>query len=256
MVLVLSTLIEVQDVTVEFTIFNAKSRSFKEALLTRSSGGKIGINSSDRVFVRALDGINVTFRRGDRVGLIGRNGAGKTTLLRVLAGVYEPTAGVVRRTGRTVSLLNFMLGMDPEASGRENIFIRGTLLGLSPDELYESSTAIGEFAGIGSYLEFPVRTYSLGMRMRLAFAISTWIKPDIILLDEWIGFGDQEFTKRAEQRMQELLDRAGIMVLSSHSEGLIERLCNRCILLEGGRIVEDGSASEALRAYARLQQTS
>lgn len=241
------------DVSVNFTIFNARSRSLKEALLKSTTGGSLGISDQDRVFVRALDHITVEIRDGDRVGLIGRNGAGKTTLLRVLAGVYQPVTGVVRRRGSVASLLNFMLGMDPEASGRDNIFLRGTLLGIPPDELNVSANAIGEFAGLGGYLEVPVRTYSLGMRMRLAFAISTWINPNILLLDEWIGFGDQEFTRRAEKKMQELLDKAGILVLSSHSEALIERLCNRCILLDNGKIVEDGGIAEVLRAYARLQ---
>jgi lipopolysaccharide transport system ATP-binding protein len=242
-----------EDVSVEFTIFNARSRSFKEAILTRTTGGTLGINEHDRVFVRALDHVTVKMSDGERVGLIGRNGAGKTTLLRVIAGVYEPITGVVRRRGSLASLLNFMLGMDPEASGRDNIFLRGTLLGLSRDELTVNASTIGEFAGLGNYLDVPVRTYSLGMRMRLAFAISTWINPNILLLDEWIGFGDQEFVRRAEQKMHELLDKAGVLVLSSHSDTLIERLCNRCILLEKGKIVEDGGVAEVLRAYARLQ---
>lgn len=241
--------ISVENVSVEFPIYGAGSRSLKKTLLHVGSGGRISKDASDRVYVQALQDICLDIGHGERVGLIGPNGAGKTTLLRVLAGIYEPTAGTVQHTGGVVPLLDPTLGMDLEATGYENITLRGLLLGLRPEEIDEQIDEIAAFTELGDYLAVPVRTYSSGMMLRLAFAVSTCIEPEILLLDEWISAGDAKFSEKAERRMQRIIDSAGIVVIASHSEDLVRRLCTKAAFLEGGQLKATGSPEAVLEAY-------
>ena len=244
--------IELEGVAVEFPVFGANARSLKNSLLSKGTGGRIGRGAGGGGYtVRALRDVTIALERGDRVGLVGANGAGKTTLLRVLAGVYRPTHGAVRRRGRVAPLFDIALGIDPEATGHENIVMRGMLLGLSRAEIRERAGEIGEFTELGGYLAMPVHTYSAGMRLRLAFAVCTCIEPEILLMDEWIGVGDAAFIDKAERRLREFVDRAGILVLASHAPGLLERVCDTGILLESGRIAAAGPIAEVLRAYGR-----
>jgi ABC-2 type transport system ATP-binding protein/lipopolysaccharide transport system ATP-binding protein len=163
--------------------------------------------------------------------------------------VYEPNSGLVRREGKAVGLFDPSLGMDMEATGYQNIFLRGLLMGLSRAELREKTEDIAQFTELGEYLDMPVRAYSSGMLLRLAFAVSTCVVPDILLLDEWIGAGDARFLDKAQERLQGLIERSGILVLASHSEDIIRRLCNRAFLLEGGRLIASGTPEEVFALY-------
>jgi lipopolysaccharide transport system ATP-binding protein len=227
-----------RDVVIEFPIYDATHRSLKKKLLNATTGGRISHDASNRLTVRALDGVSFDLHPGDRIGLIGHNGAGKTTLLRVLSGVYEPVAGTLHIEGRVASLLDPSLGIDPEASGYENIILRALLLGLSRADIERRLEEIAEFTELGQYLDMPLRTYSTGMQLRLAFAVSTSVDADILLMDEWLGVGDNEFQPKASRRMDDLVARAKILVLASHNHALLKQMCNRLFKLEHGRMQE------------------
>lgn len=231
--------IEARDLTIEFPIFENSHRSLKKAVLNLSTGGKIGQDAGHHPVVTALDGLNFSFDEGSRVGLLGHNGSGKTTLLRVLAGVYAPVRGGLKIQGRIASLLDVSMGLDHDATGFENIYLRGILDGLSPTRIKNKTDEIADFTELGDYLNLPVRTYSSGMMLRLAFAISTSIEADILIMDEWLSVGDQSFGLKATKRLDELIGKSSILVLASHDRALIERVCNRKISLEHGRIISD-----------------
>ncbi len=241
--------LQLEGVCVDFPIYSLAARSLKKTLLHRSVGGAIARDVGNRLCVRALDNVHLKFEQGDRVGLIGHNGAGKTTLLRVLAGVYEPTAGQIWRTGRTASLLNISLGIDPEATGYENIMVRGLFLGLTPAQIRERRAEIEAFTELGDYLAMPVHTYSAGMRLRLAFAVCTCDEPDILLMDEWFGTGDAAFVDKIRRRLEDFVERAGILVLASHNLSLLRRVCRTGVLIEQGRVVANGPIDEVLDRY-------
>jgi len=243
------------DVSVDFHIYSAAGRSLKKHLVRASSGGRISTDSG-RMVVQALRNITMSLSHGDRLGLIGHNGAGKTTLLRVMAGVYEPLQGVLRVQGRVIPLFDVGFGIDPEATGYENIYLRGALLGMKRRELDAARDEIAEFTELGDYLHVPVRTYSSGMTLRLAFGISTCVSPDILLLDEFLAVGDAHFLQKAEQRMNEMIRRAGILVLASHSADLIARLCNKAVWIDSGRARAFGTPAEILRDYERHNATA
>lgn len=243
------TYIDLQSVGVDFPLYGGGSRLLTKRLMHLGTGGRIGRDASDRVCVQALRDVSLAFQHGDRVGLIGHNGAGKTTLLRVLAGVYEPSHGHVRCDGQPVALFDPSLGMDMEATGYENIILRGLILGLSPKEIREHAGAIAEFTELGDYLAMPVRTYSSGMMLRLAFAVSTSISPDILLMDEWIVAGDSQFMDKARKRMESFVGQSNILVLASHSIDLIERWCDKAVLLEKGRVTAFGPIKDVITRY-------
>ena len=239
--------IRLREVSVEFPIFSSHTRSLKTAVFTRL-GGRVAAHNNT-VVVRALQNISLELGDGDRLGLIGHNGAGKTTFLRVVSGVYPPLRGEAIIEGSVSSFTDLTLGMDPEATGWQNIIFRCIFLGLSFAEARRLSPAIGEFSELGEYLDLPVRTYSTGMFVRLAFAISTAIKPDIVVMDEMIGAGDQGFIEKAQRRIDELLGRARILVLASHSDPIIRRFCNKVVWLEKGQIKMAGPVEQILAAY-------
>jgi ABC-2 type transport system ATP-binding protein/lipopolysaccharide transport system ATP-binding protein len=248
--------IRLDRVSVSFPIYDAKSRSIKKRVLAAAGRGRIARGEANRLVIRALDGVSVKIEHGERVGLIGRNGAGKTTLLRVMAGIYEPPSGTVEVEGRVAPLFDIGMGMDPESSGYENIVLRGLFLGLRKAEIKAKVDEIAEFTELGDFLEMPLRTYSAGMFARLAFAISTSIDPEILLLDEGIGAGDDVFLEKAKQRLDALINRARILVLASHSDELVRKLCNRAILMENGQVVATGSTDEMLERYHRKASAS
>lgn len=247
--------IALDDVTVEFSIYGTGSRSLKKSLVRLASAGRAGRGWQDRLNVRALDHVSVALRDGDRVALVGRNGAGKTTLLRVLAGVYEPTTGRINREGRVSPLFDVALGMNPEATGYENIRIRGLFLGMDRAEIESRIREIADFSELGAELERPMRTYSSGMTLRLAFAISTSVMPEILLMDEWIGVGDANFLAKAQERLEGLVRGSSIMVLASHADDIVRRLCNKAMLLEGGRLLAFGAVDEVLERYHEVSKT-
>ncbi|WP_343590504.1 ABC transporter ATP-binding protein [Paracidovorax wautersii] len=229
-------LLSLKNVSVSFPIYGAGSASLKKTLAASVTGGRFGKETGVNV-VQALHNINLELKNGDRLGLLGHNGAGKSTLLRTLAGVYEPSAGEFIREGSVASLIDPSLGIEPDASGLENIMLRGLVMGMNRKQVENLTGDICEFSGLGQYVNMPVRTYSTGMLMRLAFSISTSVQADILLMDEWLSVGDAEFTEKAEQRMKDVVSKSGILVLASHSPELIARECNKTIRLEHGRIV-------------------
>lgn len=241
--------IEARNIGIEFPVAPPDARSFRHFALRTASrvGGKVLKSEGSFQFVQALDDVSFTLKQGDRLGLVGHNGAGKTTLIRVLAGIYEPTMGSLHVSGRKVPMFDIGLGMDEEASGYENIRIRGLILGLSPQEIEDRVPEIAEFAELGDYLELPIRTYSSGMMLRLIFSIAASIHGDIILMDEWIAVGDAHFRKKTHSRLQEITSGSGIVVLASHDHGLLRDTCNRGLYLDGGRVRAFGDLDDVIK---------
>ena len=241
--------IDFENVSVEFPIYNASGRSLKKRIFQVATGGQLDADQNGRVVVRALENLNFSFRDGERIGLLGHNGAGKSTLLRLLSGVYEPSSGRASIKGEIGSLIDISFGIDPEATGRENVLLRGALLGLGRGEIKERMEEIIEFSELGDFADMPVRTYSAGMHLRLAFVVSTVIRPHILLRDEWLSVGDEGFRHKAEQRMSEVVAATNILVLASHSKDLVRHVCTRLIWLEHGQIKMDGPTEEVAAAY-------
>ncbi|GJL96299.1 MAG: sugar ABC transporter ATP-binding protein [Hyphobacterium sp.] len=199
--------------------------------------------------VRALSGISFEVPSGGRLAIMGENGSGKTTLLQVLAGIYAPDSGEVVIDGQTTSVVNINLGMSLEASGHNNITLRGLAAGRSRREIEERRADIAAFSELGEFLDLPVQTYSAGMRMRLNFAIATAFQPDVLILDEWLSAGDAAFRKKATARMQSFVEQAGILILASHSRALMEATCDRALWLDCGQIRAEGKVGEVANAY-------
>ena len=242
--------IEVSHAHLDYPLVGIGHRSLKTRLLGAAIGGRI--SSVDAVpVVKALQDITFALKAGDRLGLVGHNGAGKSTLLKVLAGIYQPTSGAVKARGRIVSTLNISLGMEPEATGFENIIIRGLLMGMKRSEINKKLEEIAAFTELGDYLNMPVRIYSSGMIARLAFATVTAMNSDILLMDEVIGTGDAAFMDKAEKRLNEFMNRNKIIVLASHSDHVIKKFCNKAVLLEHGQIISEGNPEEVIDAYHR-----
>jgi ABC-2 type transport system ATP-binding protein/lipopolysaccharide transport system ATP-binding protein len=241
--------ISLDRVTIEFPIYNARGRSLTGELFRRTVGGII---KSDRAHVSivALREISLELADGDRLGLIGHNGAGKSTLLRVLAGIYEPLSGRAQIQGSVASLTDLTMGMNMEATGYENILLRGVFLGLQVKEIRRMIPEIEEFTELGEFLELPLRTYSSGMLLRLAFAVTTAIVPEILIMDELIGAGDAAFVSKATARLNQMIGNSRILVIASHSTETIRRFCNKAALMETGRIVSLGPVEEVIATYA------
>lgn len=216
-----------KDVKVDFPVYAYGSNLFKNTVLN-----KLKLKSKPSIrSVAAVKPISLNLKDGDRLGVIGPNGSGKTTLLRTLAGVYTPTSGVIDISGKISSLLDISLGMDIEATGYENIRMRGIMMGLSLKEIKKIEDEIADFTELGAALELPIRTYSSGMHMRLGFAVSTSIPADIILMDEWLSVGDKNFQKKAEDRLKNYLSNSSILVIASHDENLLKKVTNKTLSL-------------------------
>jgi ABC-2 type transport system ATP-binding protein/lipopolysaccharide transport system ATP-binding protein len=251
--------IELSAVTVLFPIYDAARGSLKSTLFggtagsgtSSGTGGEVVAEGRARAVtgIRALDQIDLRLEHGDRLALIGHNGAGKSTLLRVLAGIYEPGTGCVQIQGTPVPMFNITLGMDMDSTGYENIVLRGLYLGLTRREIDDKVDEIAGFSGLGSFLSLPMRTYSTGMRMRLAFSVCTSIRPDILLVDEGLGTGDAAFIEKAQARITRFSEEASILVLAAHNPPLLRQLCNKALLLEHGRITKTGTVDEVLGTY-------
>ena len=239
--------IDVWNASVDFPIFDAKTRSLKKQVLGKV-GGKIGTESRVPI-IEALHDVSLSLKDGDRVGLVGHNGAGKSTLLRVLAGIYEPTRGHSRIVGRVAPVFDLGVGMDPEISGFENIMIRGLFLGMTRKEMARRVDDIAAFTELGDYLAMPLRTYSTGMRVRLALGVVTSIDPEILLLDEGIGAVDAAFLNKARDRLVDLVKRSGMLVFASHQDDLLFELCDTAIWMDEGHMKLRGSLREVITAY-------
>ena len=242
--------IELKNVTLDLPIYDVQGRSLKKQVLRMGRRNRIAEGNDGVIVVRALDDLSFRFDRGDRVGLIGHNGAGKSTLLRAMAGIYPPTAGSLSRVGKAVPLLDISLGMDENSTGMQNIRLRGLLLGMTDAEIRKKQNDIAEFSELGDYLDLPIRTYSSGMKMRLAFAVSTAVDAEILLLDEVMGVGDASFMHKAEARLEELHDRAEIVVLAMHSNKEIRKVCTKALWMERGRVRAFGEVDDVVSQYA------
>jgi ABC-type polysaccharide/polyol phosphate transport system ATPase subunit len=242
--------IKLTHLSLEFPIYRGSSRSLKKSLVAATTmRSNLARDSADRINVRALDSISLEIADGERVGLIGSNGAGKTTLLKVLGGIYEPTSGTVESSGDITALITSTFGLDPDATGRENIVLCGMYMGIHPRDMRNRVEEIARFTELDHYLEMPVRTYSAGMMMRLSFGVSTCVQREILLLDEWLSVGDAGFLEKAHRRMENFVHGSSIVILASHTESLLKQWCTRGILLDRGRVTADGHIGSVLDAY-------
>ncbi|MBC8130468.1 MAG: ABC transporter ATP-binding protein [Rhizobiaceae bacterium] len=241
--------IKLDAVSVDIPIYNSSNRSLKNNIISAATGGQIKVREGGRVSVRALDQVTLHIEHGARIALIGHNGSGKSTILRVMAGIYEPTGGRVAVEGQVAPLFDFGFGMDGDSTGWENIMLRGVLLGLSQSEVRERIDEIAAVSDLGEFFDMPIRTYSAGMVTRLAFAVSTSVKTDILLIDEGIGAGDAAFLERAKARMTTFIGEAGLLVLASHSDALIREWCDTAVWMEHGCIRQHGPIDDVIAAY-------
>lgn len=240
-----------KNVSLSYPILDINSHSLQVTLRKKASslvGGNID-NSVSTTYVKAIDNVSLTISDGQRVGIIGHNGAGKTTLLRIIAGVYTPTEGEVTIQGNVNSLIDFTLGMDPDSSGIKNIIFRLVFMGLTVKQAEASVDAIIDFSGLSEFIHLPVRTYSTGMFLRLAFAISTHIPPDILVLDEIVGAGDESFREKALKRLDYLFSKSRIVVLSSHDIAAVRKYCTDVILMSKGKVVAIGPTEKIIQEY-------
>jgi len=236
--------IHLQNVDLEFHV-GAERHTTLNSVIARSFRPRRTIART----VKALQSVSVSIGSGERVGLIGHNGAGKSTLLKVMAGIYPPQHGRVAIQGHVCPLFEFVTGFEMEANGWENIRTRALLLGMQPKEIEEKIASIAHFTNLGEFLDIPVRHYSTGMYVRLAFATSTAVDPQILLLDEVMAAGDAAFIESARTRMNDLMERASLVVFATHSLDVLPRFCERTILLRQGRIVADGPTRDVVRLY-------
>lgn len=244
-----------ENVYVDIPLFTSRSVGLINTLFNyaRRERKKIEAVSRFSFVVHALRGVTLTISDGDRVALVGRNGAGKTTLLRVLSGAYEPTGGSIARLGSTTALTNITLGMDMEATGYDNIRMRAIQMGWSPSDEQTVLEDVINFTELGRHLALPVRTYSSGMLLRLAFTLSISVAPDILLMDEMISAGDATFVEKARSRLTAMMSEANILVLASHHENILQQFCNRGVYLQEGRVIFDGPIQECLDLYRRSE---
>jgi lipopolysaccharide transport system ATP-binding protein len=236
--------IRLRDVDLNFTVSVRQQDTIKGALALR-----LWRKRESARLIRALSGVSLSIGSGERVGLIGRNGAGKSTLLKTMAGIYPPQGGEVGTEGHICPLFEFVTGFEMEANGWDNIRTRALLLGMSPVEIERKLPEIAQFTQLGDFLDVPVRCYSSGMLLRLAFATSTAVDPQILLLDEVMAAGDAAFLEKARARMNQLMERASIVVFASHTLSLLPSFCERTVLLDQGRIVADGPTKDVIARY-------
>jgi len=240
--------IELSHVNLHYSSAAYKERSLKSfanSFLKRKQRSSVGD-------IHALKDVSLTITPGERVGLLGHNGAGKTTFLKTVAGLYPISSGKLDVVGTVRSLFDLSLGFEPDATGRENILYRGLLLGLSPQFMRRISDEIVEFSGLGEFIDYPIKTYSAGMQVRLAFAISTAVGGDILLLDEVIGAGDANFMAKAKTRITELIDQSEILILATHDFGALQSLCTRGVVFHRGNLAFDGAVESAITFYKTI----
>ena len=236
-------MIKIDSVSVSYSAKAFSDKSLKTAVTN------IFTNSSKEEDIVALQDISILVKNGERIAILGHNGAGKSTLLKTIAGLYPPKHGTVATEGRIRALFELHLGFEMDATGRENIKYRALLLGAKPSEIRGIEQSVVEFIGLGKRIDSPIRTYSSGMMVRLAFGVATFFKGEILLLDEVIAAGDQQFFMKAKQKLLDLIDSANILVVATHDLAAAEELCSRGIILQNGRIVFDGDIKSATTRY-------
>lgn len=248
--------IQLDSVTIDYPVYGAGKPLLRKELVRLATGGLLKKSDHKALSVKALDNLTITIPHGMQLGLIGHNGAGKSTLLRLLSGIYEPTSGVAKIEGSTCSILNMMAGFDPEATGYENIIMKCLFHGLTRESAKILSTEITAFSELGDFIHMPLKTYSSGMQIRLAFAVGTCIESEILLIDEVFGAGDASFKEKAETRMHDLISKSSILVFTSHDLTLIKRLCTHVLWLDAGRQQFFGSVDDGIERYLSSTQVS
>jgi ABC-type polysaccharide/polyol phosphate transport system ATPase subunit len=241
--------IRLRDVTVDLPIFSPRGRSLQLAVLNLAVGGTLSERVGRTVYVHALDRVSFDVYRGDRIGFLGHNGSGKSTLLKVLSSIYLPTSGDIESKVRVVPLLDFNLGVDDDMTGVEAIRVGCMLRGVSKHQMAEALADICEFTELGEFLNLPIRTYSAGMRARLAFGTATAVRPEAIAIDENLSTGDAQFIKKARQRAEEFIGGAAVLFLASHQDEMLRTFCKKGIVLRAGKVEFAGPIEEAIRHY-------
>jgi ABC-type polysaccharide/polyol phosphate transport system ATPase subunit len=247
--------VEIENVSLVYPVYGSNARSLKATLIDKAMGGRLSQNNRN-IVVEALKDVSFKLEKGDRLALVGHNGAGKSTLLKVLAHIYEPTKGHVKVNGQVSCLFDIMMGMDHELNGYENILLRGMILGLSKAEIRKIVPVIEEFAELGDFMKLPIKSYSSGMKVRLAFGIITSIFSEVLLIDEIVNVGDAKFIGKAKTQMKSLVHQSEFMVLSSHDPHIIKELCNKALWLEKGSVKFFGGVEEVFKMYDRLNPKS
>lgn len=238
--------IKFSNVDLVFETYQSRGLTLKELFGTLFTKQAPSVKSTKH---KALDNVSIEINHGDRIGIVGKNGAGKSSFLKALCKIYEPTSGKIEVSGTIAPLLEIGAGFNPELSGRENIYLNGAILGNSIKELKLLEKSIIDFSGLEEFIDTPVKYYSTGMYLKLAFSIATAVKPDILVLDELFAGGDAEFVDKAKLRMKEFIEESSIMVFVSHQLELLEELCTRVIWVENGKIKEDGDPKTIIKHY-------
>lgn len=244
--------VQLKNLSLRYPLLGTYTRSLKQSVLQNISRGRGPVSEHEKItYIDALKDISFELHRGDRLGLIGRNGAGKSTLLKVIAGIYPPSTGQITVHGNISPLLGIGMGMNPQATGYENIKLRCLLHGFDKKKTQQIIKDVEEFTELGHFLSMPIKTYSSGMSVRLSFGIATGITPDILVVDEVVGVGDAQFLQKAQARMHGLIESSNILVMASHSDDIIKQFCNKILWLDHGSIVKcsDQNVSEVLKEY-------
>ena len=238
--------LRVNDVSICFNLSKEKVDNFKELFIKKLKGEKLRFNE-----FWALKDVSFELQKGERLGILGLNGAGKSTLLKVIAGVYKPTKGSVQRYGHMAPMIELGAGFDPNYTGRENIFLYGSVLGFSKEFLMSKYDEILEFSELGEFIDVPIKNYSSGMKARLGFSIATVVEPEILILDEVLSVGDAKFRKKCEKKMKKMFDHGVTVLFVSHSLAQVKRLCNKAIILEHGQLIAKGDIDDVVEIYEK-----
>ena len=238
--------LRVNDVSICFNLSKEKVDNFKELFIKKLKGEKLRFNE-----FWALKDVSFELKKGERLGILGLNGAGKSTLLKVIAGVYKPTKGSVQRYGHMAPMIELGAGFDPNFTGRENIFLYGSVLGFSKEFLMSKYDEILEFSELGEFIDVPIKNYSSGMKARLGFSIATVVEPEILILDEVLSVGDAKFRKKCEKKMKKMFDHGVTVLFVSHSLAQVKRLCNKAIILEHGQLIAKGDIDDVVEIYEK-----
>ena len=242
-------MIKLENISLSIPIFTNETRQFKKSLIRSVTGGLLQRDSAEVTYVQALNKINCTINKGDRVALIGHNGSGKTTFLKIISGIYIPSSGTIERDVKVYPMINKSFLTSAELSGYVAARSQYLMMNGSKNGFEEYLNEVVDFSGIGDYIYLPIKTYSQGMASRLIFSILTSFDFECLALDEGFGAGDSNFTEKAEARTNEFIDKAGTLIFASHSDALLQRFCKRGLVFEKGSIIFDGPLGDALEFY-------
>lgn len=244
----------IDDLSLDLPVYGISNQVLKKELVRFLTGGVFSKDKQRKqVHVKALDSIALTITSGMRVGIIGHNGSGKSTFLKIISGIYEPTGGKIQVKGRVSPLLDLMFGIDPDITGKDNIISRGMIMGHKKKDLIKKMDELIELTGLGSFIEMPVKTYSAGMQVRLAFSVAVLFDPEILVIDEVFGAGDQNFSEKSKGQIIDLIEKAKIFILASHNEEYIKEYCTHVVWLDKGNLRFFGGVEEGLQLYKQTK---